>query len=175
MRRNVAIVVGLLALVGACNNGDGDERSESSPVVGDHWHAQLTVVDCGELQPVAPEFDIAVDGMRAGIHTHGDGFIHFHPFTRAELADATVGRFLAYQGHDIDEESFDLWDPIGARRTGDACPDGARGSVRWAVNGEERNGSLAEYRPKDGDSIVVGFLPDDQEIPPAPSATRAND
>lgn len=168
----VIVVVGVLLIAVSRS----DRTASASPTVGEHWHAQLAVNVCGEFQDPAPEFEVSTDGERVGVHTHGDGFIHIHPFTSAESGNkATVGRYLDYQGYDIDEDSFELWEPIGQKRNGDTCPDGQPGTVRWAVNGEEQNGNPADYRPEDGDQVVVAFLPDGQEIPAAPSATQTQD
>ena len=50
------------------------------PRVSDHWHARYEYWVCGELQPNAP-------GWNSGIHTHGDGIIHIHPFSSAASGD----------------------------------------------------------------------------------------
>lgn len=173
------VVAFLAAAIGACDVGEDDDGRVVEPTsstsisesvglaIGDHWHAQLAVNECGDFKPVAPAFDISPDGNRAGVHTHGDGFIHFHPFTSDEAGDnATVGTFLEHGGWEVSEDSFELW--FGGRRTGDSCPDGHVGTVRWAVNGEERAGNPADYRPEDGDTVVIAFLLEGQEIPPAP-------
>jgi hypothetical protein len=51
-------------------------------------------------QPRAPEFETRADSsqIRVGIHSHGDGLIHIHPFNSSERRQATVGRFLDYGG-----------------------------------------------------------------------------
>ena len=55
---------------------------------GDHWHSYLGVNICGEWLPNVPEFEAPVGspvGSRnAGIHSHGDGLIHTHPFVSSE-------------------------------------------------------------------------------------------
>jgi hypothetical protein len=168
----VIVVVGVALIIVSRS----DNTASAAPALGDHWHAQFSVNVCGEFQPPAPEFEVSTQGERTGIHTHGDGVIHIHPFTSAETGDnATVGKFLDYQGYDINDDSFELWEPIGVKRNGDTCPDGQPGKVRWAVNGKERNGNVSDYHPEDGDQIVVAFIPDGQEIPPAPDVTQTQD
>ena len=45
---------------------------------------------CGEWKTDVPEFESAV-----GIHTHGDGVLHIHPFSQLGVgANATLGRFI---------------------------------------------------------------------------------
>jgi hypothetical protein len=166
----VIVIAGIGLIFLSRSGGSGDE----APALGDHWHAQLSVFVCGEAQAPAPEFETSVDGNRVGVHTHGDGFMHIHPFNSGETGDkATVGRFLDYQGYEIDEDSFDLW--FGAQRDGDACPDGQPGVLRWAVDGEEQDGNPSDYKPEDGDKIVVSFAPEGQEIPAAPDLTQTQD
>jgi len=174
----VAILVIVVAGVLLIAVSRSDRTASASPRVGEHWHAQLTVFVCGSEGPQdpAPEFAFSTDGSQVGVHTHGDGFIHMHPRNSAESGEnATVGRYVDYQGYDIDEDSFELWGDIGTKRNGDECPDGQPGEVRWAVNGEEMSGNPADYAPQDGDRIVVAFIPDGQEIPASPDLTQTQD
>jgi hypothetical protein len=138
---------------------------------GDHWHASLDVYDCNAwVTSPAPEFETRADSgdVRVGIHSHGDGLIHIHPFNSSESgANATVGRFMDYGGWSLSSSSFDLWDgPDGTsirHKNGDECtlPDGSRqkGTLTWYVNGKKRSGDPADYRPKDGDKIALVFAP----------------
>jgi hypothetical protein len=70
-----------------------DRRNEDLggvPQLGDHIHQAIGVSVCGELQPNIPEFESPV-----GIHTHGDGVIHIHPFSQLGVgANATLARYL---------------------------------------------------------------------------------
>ncbi|HEX6310950.1 MAG TPA: hypothetical protein VF152_04940 [Acidimicrobiia bacterium] len=171
---NLAIAVIVIAGVGLIVLSRTGGSSDTAPKVGDHWHAQFDAFVCGESQPVAAEFETSTDGSRVGVHTHGDGFMHIHPFTSGESGDdATVGRFLDYQGFEIGEDSFDLW--FGSQSNGDPCPDGQAGVVRWSVNGEEQDGNLSDYKPQDGDKIVVAFQPEGQEMPAPADRTQTQD
>ena len=70
-----------------------DRRNEDLggvPQLGDHIHQALGVDICGEFQPDIPTFESDV-----GIHTHGDGVIHIHPFSQLGVgANATLERFF---------------------------------------------------------------------------------
>lgn len=70
-----------------------DRRNEDLggvPQLGDHIHQAIAVDICGEFQPDLPTFESDV-----GIHTHGDGVIHIHPFSQLGVgANATLGRFF---------------------------------------------------------------------------------
>jgi hypothetical protein len=177
---NVAIgVIVLLGVGGIVVSRSSSSNGGGSPALGDHIHAQLDVFDCesgGFLSP-APEFEARADdpNIRAGIHTHGDGFMHIHPFASDETGgNATVGTFLDFAGFDISDDSWELWegDPV---QNGDACADGQPGVVRWAVNGEEQNGDPGDYKPDDGDAIVIAFLPEGQDIPAPQDLTQTQD
>jgi hypothetical protein len=175
---NVAIgVIVLLGIGGIVVSRSGSSGS-ASPALGDHIHAQFDVFDCrtgGFLDP-APEFEARADGgTRAGIHTHGDGFIHIHPFSSDETGDnATVGTFLEFAGFDMSDDSWELWQGDPAQN-GDACADGRPGELRWAVNGEEQDGDPSDFKPDDGDQIVVALIPEGDDVPAPQNLQQTQD
>ena len=74
---------------------------------------------CGEWLSDPPTFETAADnpGVRVGIHTHGDGFIHIHPYATDEGGDhATLGRFLNYGGWSVSSGLARRCGPGPARR-----------------------------------------------------------
>lgn len=112
-----AAIVAILAFgVGAVvyarsENGGGSSNSEkpraqltdSEP--GDHWHAAFAIDVCGKEQPVLN--DAGEDVL--GIHTHGDGLVHIHPFaTRAAGKSATLKRFFDQVGLKVTDDGFEL-------------------------------------------------------------------
>jgi hypothetical protein len=132
---------------------------------GDHWHASFDVNVCGQWLPPGPEFETKADSpdVRVGIHSHGDGLIHIHPFNSSESGnDATVGRFLEYGGWSASSDSFELWEG-GQHKNGEECtmPDGTKqpGTFTWYVNGKKQSGDPSGYKPKDNDRIVWVFGP----------------
>jgi hypothetical protein len=145
--------------------------NEATGEAGDHWHASLDVYVCTDwLTTPAPAFETKADSgdVRVGIHSHGDGLVHIHPFNSSESGDkATLGRFMEYGGWSVSSTSFDLWDgPNGEpvqEKNGDECtmPDGSKkkGELTWYVNGKKRSGNPADYRPKDRDQIALVFAP----------------
>lgn len=70
-----------------------DRRSDDMggvPQLSDHIHQAIAFNVCGEFQPDIPTFESPI-----GIHTHGDGVLHVHPFSQLGVgANATLGRFL---------------------------------------------------------------------------------
>jgi hypothetical protein len=84
------IVVLGVSLVVYARNDRLDEDLGGVPQLGDHIHQAFGVHVCGEWKPDVPEFESQV-----GIHTHGDGVLHIHPFSQLGVgANATLGRFL---------------------------------------------------------------------------------
>lgn len=158
---------------------------------GDHWHAAVAANVCGEWLTSPPEFEQVADNpnVRPGIHTHGDGFVHAHPFTRSEGGDnATFGKFLDYGGWLASEDSLELWVGPAAAPTatswsnGDTCPAdtphaGKKGTVVWSVDCKARTGNPSEVKLLDQQVIAVGFLPKGEklDVPPNASATPADD
>jgi hypothetical protein len=123
------------------------------PYRGDHWHAGFTLVICGETQPPFPT-------GHGNIHTHGDGYIHIHPQSRAdEGRNANLGAFFRSAGGQISDTSITL--PSGeAYSNGDRCPDGAAGSVTVARPDDgtlTRIVNAANYVPRDREWLLIKF------------------
>jgi hypothetical protein len=157
--------------------------NQAKGIPGDHWHAAISVNSCGTWLPAPPEFETAADNanVNVGIHTHGDGFIHIHPFYRSEAGDhATLGLFFKYGGWELSEDGFKVWpanpavDPKPvSRQNGQVCytPEGKRkeGRLVWTVNCKQMTGNPADYKLKDQDIIAIGFLPDGEKLGPPPN------
>jgi hypothetical protein len=102
------IVVLGVALVVYARNDRLDEDLGGVPQLGDHIHQAFGVNVCGEWKPDIPEFESQV-----GIHTHGDGVLHIHPFSqRGAGANATLERYFEDAreegGVDVDMSSSKL-------------------------------------------------------------------
>lgn len=184
----VAGVLGVLFLGGIVTGDDEASAAPSPPTeanpAGDHWHAAFGVNVCGEWLGVPPEFETAADNpsIRVGIHTHGDGFIHIHPFTSAEGGDnATLGRFFDYAGWSVSQRSIDVWagpstDPTKTRwKDGDRCPadsegGGKPGRVVFEVNCKSSSGDPADHKLADQEVVAIGFLPEGAEMGTPPTA-----
>jgi len=157
--------------------------ADKTPAVGDHIHAALGVNICGREIKNAPEFETQNGSdQKAGLHSHGDGLIHIHPFTDDEAGgNATVGRFFEYGGWEIGEDHIKLtnddpkrnWADGVSLANGAPCFDGRPGKVRWKVNGSEESGNPGDYAPEDGDVIEIAFLPEGDAIPDPPAEVLA--
>ena len=85
----LVVVLGTLLVVFARNDRKDDDMG-GVPQLGDHIHMAIAFVVCGEELAALPEFESQV-----GIHTHGDGVIHIHPFSQLGVgANATLDRYL---------------------------------------------------------------------------------
>lgn len=163
----------------------------STGAPGDHWHSAIAANVCGDWLGAPATFETAADNpnVRAGIHTHGDGFMHIHPFTASEGGNnATLDRFLTYGGWSAAEDSLSLWSgPTGDPQkttwsNGDECPPGTpfsgrTGIVKWSFDCESRSGSPADAKLKDQAVYALAFLPKAEAIgiPPNATATPADD
>jgi hypothetical protein len=165
--------VALAAGAGCADNADESSASPSVPAAGgpvayeDHWHAAFGVFVCDELLS-----DPAMTEIASGIHTHGDGVVHIHPFSREGAgANATLGLFL----QDTDVELADGELAVGDETwsDGDEC-DGEPARVvvaRWddaSAGGEPEivTDDFDEIRFRsDGEAYTIAFVPEGADIP----------
>jgi hypothetical protein len=99
------VVAGLLIIVVA-RSGFSSVSTES-PTPGEHWHAASGFYVCDAFQP--PLVDVTAD--RSGLHTHGDGIAHIHPFSNAYAGkNATLGNWGPTVGVDFGPDSWKLSD-----------------------------------------------------------------
>ena len=87
----LALIVALgLALVVYARNDRLQDDLGGVPQLEDHIHQAIAINVCGEFKPDVPEFESTV-----GIHTHGSGVIHIHPFSQLGVgANATLERYF---------------------------------------------------------------------------------
>jgi hypothetical protein len=180
------VIVGVAGVVIASG---GTESSAGPPQPGqDHWHAAFGVNICGEWlsNPATFESPAGNPAVRAGIHTHGDGFIHIHPYTRSESgSNATLGKFMKYGGWSVSENSLSVWEGPNSDPTkttwsnGDKCPSdavtgaGKPGEVVFEVNCKTVTGNPSDHKLADQEVVALGFVPKGQEIGPPPNAASA--
>lgn len=197
---NAAIAVVVIAGVGllafTLNGTSGNDPGSGPPhaanattgQAGDHWHTYLGVNICNQWLTPEPLFDTPVGApagtKNAGIHTHGDGLIHTHPFVESEAGNnATLAKYASYAGWSVSSDSIDAWTaPKGAPgqkswSNGDTCPfgkyKGQKGELVWAIDGKTRTGNPSDYHQQDGETIAIGFLPKGAKLPFPPDACTA--
>ena len=96
-----------------------NQRTDLAPVgdpgLEDHWHSAYDIYVCDVWSTVV--FDNDSEDDRTGIHTHGDGLIHIHPFV------STVTGQYATLEHSLTKTRLHLtihfrtaqWSNIGGR------------------------------------------------------------
>lgn len=104
----VALGIGIVVFARSKNAGIGDNDQKprarlTDSSAYDHWHASFATSVCGKEQ-AAPQ-DVQEDIL--GIHTHGDGLAHIHPFSlRASGERATLGKFFDQVGLVVTDDGF---------------------------------------------------------------------
>lgn len=106
----IALGVGVVLIARDKNGGSGDNSTppkanlqDGSPF--DHWHAAFAINVCGK------EIDPLQDGPAdvLGIHTHGDGLIHIHPFTQTAAGKrATLAKYWKQTSLKVTDTGFEL-------------------------------------------------------------------
>ncbi len=177
---SVIVVAGILGIAltrGNNSSADSTPPRPADPTTGqflDHWHEVLGVEVCGQWLSDPPTFETRANnpGVQAGIHTHGDGFIHIHPYATDESGNhATLGRFFDYGGWSVSSGSISMWagpasDPTKKTWTnGDKCPGqdgkpgtGLPGHVVWQIDCTNRTGNPADYKLEDQKVVGIGFV-----------------
>jgi hypothetical protein len=145
----------------------------SRPRVGaDHWHSAIAFDICGSFQPNVP--DNGEDPL--GIHSHGDGVLHTHPFSsQAAGKNATLEVWLDAVGVRLTDSELRL-PGQDAKRNGDRCETGP-GVLQMKVwesrsptdSGRVLTGDFGDLRLGDSQLITVAFLPEGAEIRKPPT------
>jgi hypothetical protein len=152
--------------------------TDNSPPVAnrDHWHAAYGFYICGKFQPNIPLFD-----DKQGIHTHGDGVIHTHPFKIAGAnpfsgKNANLGAFMKFAKGRVTSQQIKV--PNGPTKVnGDKC-NGKAAEVEiktWKKGEPEGAGQLYTGDPEklrllNDQLITIAFVPKGTPIPQPPSA-----
>lgn len=171
----VVVVLGSFLLVFSRNNMD--TASAEPPTTKDHWHTAYGIYICGAFVP-APE-DKGQD--RLGIHTHGDGLIHVHPFSKAATGKgADFGKFVDQTGLKLSSTELGV---AGQKtyKNGDKC-DGKKGEVKAVVweNEADKTGQFVGGDPSDillkqGKIITLAFVPEGTKVGDIPQPASVSE
>jgi hypothetical protein len=159
-------------------------RDPAPPRVGDHWHAAYGFDICGKF---APPITDQTDPV--GIHTHGDGVIHVHPF-KIKKGNPFTGRYATLTAFmrtvhgQVTNTEVRL--PGGTvKRNGMKCgPKPAKvQAMTWNKGdppdaGKPVTGPLSQLRLHDQMLVTIAFVPEGEKIlqpPSAPRLDRLND
>lgn len=149
--------------------------ASTGPKVGDHWHMAFGVWNCGAWEPSITPGDDPL-----GIHTHGDGLIHVHPFKEdAAGSKATLGAFFDVSKIAVTSKSITL--PTKTLTAGTSCK-GSKATIRtlmWptkkAATPTVVSGDPAKLPLRDEEVVVVAFGPADAKVGLPPSAAELDD
>lgn len=153
----IVLVFGILGLLFVTRSATG------APRIGkDHWHASYTFYVCGVKQPNAPTWE-------SGVHTHGDGVMHIHPFSSFEEgAGARMVKWFEYGSGKLDQDEIRLPGTSTTYKNGDVCGEdtplaGREGVVQVFVNSKKMD-NWSRYIPRDGDRIRLIFGPEESTV-----------
>jgi hypothetical protein len=177
----VLVVLLGVGLVVYARNDRLNNALSGVPQLGDHIHEAIGFDACGDFLPNIPVFETQI-----GIHTHGDGVMHIHPFSQLGVgANATLGRFLK-DAHDEGHLDVSLSDTkltllgntyqVGKTK----CPGVTNPTLRVAYWSDVQNaaslptvttGSFTSLPlTKNGGGYTVFFGDPKADIPKPPSA-----
>ena len=185
-------VIGVLVVAFSRNERVAAIEGAEPPRTGDHWHAAYGVYICDSYLP--PIADNGNDPT--GIHTHGDGLMHIHPFGGGSAGfNARVGVWAETVGMELGSDSFTL--PDGATYSnGNTDCDGEPADVyliRWdnaydpEVPGEVFTSDFGDVRFKsDQSAFTFAVVPESKindvprpdvegEVPVDPTASIPTD
>ena len=172
------------ALVWYAREDRQDDDLGGVPQIGDHIHQAIAFNACGQFLPDLPEFESPV-----GIHTHGDGVIHIHPFSQLGVgANATVERYLEDARDDggleveLDNDNLEYLGETYEEGDGDACEGVDDPQLRMAywenvqstdADPQVTTGDFHDVRlTDDGAGITIFFGDADADIPKPPNASN---
>jgi hypothetical protein len=139
---------------------------------GDHWHAAIGFDICGNFAP-----NVADNGQDPlGIHSHGDGVVHIHPFSGQSAGkNAKLKVWLDTVGVKLTDNELKL-PGQDAKKNGGRCEAGPA-TLQMKVwdsraptdTGRVITNDFGDLRVKDSQLITVAYLPEGAEIPKPPS------
>ena len=95
------ILVGVLLVLFA--RSENQEAAAATPTLTDHWHASFGIYVCDTfLDPLQDQVQDTT-----GLHTHGDGIAHIHPFNGGSTGkNATLAKWGETTGIEFTSDSF---------------------------------------------------------------------
>jgi hypothetical protein len=165
-------LVGVLLIV--LTRNDREAAARPHPRLGDHFHSAFAIYRCDSFLP-NPN-DVKED--RLGIHSHGDGLIHIHPFSNSVTGDRAT---LAVWGDQVGIRFGDDEVRYGnvTLRNGDTCGD-KKATLKmaiWPNPGATKprivtRGFGAHKLGTGGELITLALVPDGADIPQPPSKSE---
>ena len=96
-----------VALIFVARDQRSDLAPKGDPGLDDHWHSAYAIHLCDAVVPL--QFPNDSEDDRTGIHTHGDGLIHIHPFVNTVTGQyATLGAFFNETQSVFNDDQFQM-------------------------------------------------------------------
>lgn len=190
----VVVILGLLAIIYGRQSRPAD--GSGPPYINDgtnedaHWHVAFGIYVCDTFEPkfqgTKEETAIDASGQTIylnddfrilGIHSHGDGIIHYHPYsTKSSGNRAKLGVFLDVYDVKLTDSELVLPADQGGDKwsTDDTKCDGKDAQLRARVwdrydKPDDFRDVITDFNDirirNDGMVIVVAFAPKDADIP----------
>jgi hypothetical protein len=182
------VLLGLLAIVYGRQSRPSD--GSGAPTTTDHWHQAFGIYVCDTFQPklTGTKEETTVDSAGntvlvneafslTGIHSHGDGIIHYHPNSSRSTGNrAKLGVFLDVYGLKLTDTSLEMPADQGGEKwsTKDTKCDGKDTELRVRVWDDfnkpaEFHDVVTDFNniriTNDGQVFVIGFVPKGADIP----------
>jgi hypothetical protein len=164
------VVVGVLLVLFA--RSENQNAAAETPTLTDHWHASYGIYVCDQF--LAPLTDQVQD--TTGLHTHGDGIAHIHPFNSGSTGkNATLAKWGETTGLDFTSDGFtangttyaDGYDCNGQPATVSAYVWDASDTSAAPKISTSDLGSIRFDR--DRMAITLAVVPDGTDVPLPPS------
>jgi hypothetical protein len=163
--------------------------AQTPPTTTDHWHEAYGFYICNAFTANITDNneDQSSPGYllfrQTGIHTHGDGVIHVHPYGSAGTGrNAKLGTFFKQVGVTLTDTTIQLPKELGSvsKKNGDLC-DGKPGKLQVVVwddaagtaDGLKRITDFGNTRfTKNGMAFTIAFVADGVSVPKPTSAAN---
>jgi len=143
----------------------------------DHWHVAYGIYVCDHFEPAIPNNN----EDPVGIHTHGDGIIHIHPYANSAAGkNAVLGQFAKTMHMTLNAGELHVPARKDYKDGDSACP-GKPGRVEVQIFNSlaDTTGHLATVDPSqipliNGQLLTIAFVPKGTKLPPTPSGPTLN-
>jgi hypothetical protein len=190
----LVVVLGLLAIIygreSRPSDGSGVPRVNDGVNLDAHWHAAFGIYVCDTFQPkiTGTKEEQGVDSQGnsvlldddfriLGVHSHGDGVIHYHPYsTKSSGNRAKLGVFLTVYDIELSDTELKLPEDQGGEKwsTDDTKCDGKDTDLIVRVwdhfdQPDVYRDVVTDFKNiriiNDGMVFVVAFVPKGTDIP----------
>jgi len=173
------IVLGTLLVIFGRTTRSNSASADVAPKLNkDHWHAAYGIYVCDKFN--APLTDLPDKPDVNGIHTHGEGVMHIHPFSSAASGNNAKLKVFADQvGLKFTDDSVTLPDGTVYKNGEAKCGDKpAKVSIwRWNVDDPSQPTEVFEsgfnniHFRGDRDAYTIAILPEGSDVqPPKPDS-----